>query len=1008
MTDSGNAHSRADALGEQSTVDRLERDTQRRGRALFADVRRQERRRGPSELLYSWIMSLTTADERLKVELFRFVDALPSLKNPDAVSAHLAEYLLQPGVRLPPGAGALLVNLRRYGPTRALLASACETGARMMARRFIAGLDAREATAAVRDLRRRHMGFTLDLLGEAVTSEAEAHAYQKQYLDLIGDLSQTALGWTADAQTDDAPFGPIPRVNVSVKLSSLYARFDPMAADATADAVKARLRPILTLARQRGVFVNFDREQHDFCEITQRIFCEILDEDEHRDSQDVGIVVQAYLRRAETDLRALHAWAQKRGAPVWVRLVKGAYWDYETIIAAQRGNPVPVYAHKSETDACFERCATYLIEHWQTLRPAIATHNIRSAAHAQAVAASLALPRRTVEFQALYGMGDSIARALAGQGERVRVYTPFGRLLPGMAYLVRRLLENTSNDSLVRSSGGSGDTAALLEKPVTPALSDPGPASSGFRNLPETDFALAGSQAEMAAALDRVRGALGATVPIIMDGKHETSERVFVRADPSDTARIVSRVNFATQEQATRAVDAASRSFPAWRDTPVVDRANLLRRTADWFEKRKFEIAAWQVYEAGKPWRDAEGDVAEAIDFCRYYADEIERLSAGRRRNIPGEWNEYVYDARGPAVIIAPWNFPLAILTGMAVAALVAGNTVVLKPSEQTSRVGLFLQEALEAAGIPPGVSNFLPGDGEEIGPTLVEDPRVALIAFTGSRAVGLGIIEIAAVVRPGQREIKRVIAEMGGKNAIIVDEDADLDEAVGGILASAVGFAGQKCSACSRVIVIGSAYDSFCARMADAVRSIRIGPADDPATTLGPVVDSDSRDRVLRYTRLGREEGRLLAECTPTPTLAESGWYVPVSIFTDCPKDGKLWSEEIFGPVLAVVKAPDMTEALRMADDSLYALTGGLYSRSPRNIQRVRREFRVGNLYINRKITGAMVDRQPFGGARLSGVGSKAGGPDYLLQFLVPRTITESVMRRGFAPTADVSGGGV
>jgi RHH-type transcriptional regulator, proline utilization regulon repressor / proline dehydrogenase / delta 1-pyrroline-5-carboxylate dehydrogenase len=415
-------------------------------------------------------------------------------------------------------------------------------------------------------------------------------------------------------------------------------------------------------------------------------------------------------------------------------------------------------------------------------------------------------------------------------------------------------------------------------------------------------------------------------------------------------------------------------------------------------------MAAWMAYEVGKPWREADADVAEAIDFCRFYADEMVRLSEPRKRNVPGEWNEYHYDARGPAVIIAPWNFPLAILTGMAVAAIVAGNPVVLKPSEQASRVGYFLMEALQAAGIPAGVAHFLPGDGEEIGPTLTGDSRVALIAFTGSKAVGLSIIKTAAEVKPSQREIKRVIAELGGKNAIIVDEDADLDEAVLGVLWSAVGFAGQKCSACSRVLVIGSAYEPFCHRLAEAIKSIRIGPSEDPATTLGPVVDADSHARIHRYIEIGKQEGRLLAQVPVPEHLEGRGYYVPASVFADCPPDGRLCQEEIFGPVLAVLKVKNMDEALSVADSTLYALTGGLYSRSPKNIERIRREFRVGNLYINRKITGALVDRQPFGGARMSGVGSKAGGPDYLQQFLVPRTITESVMRRGFAPSAEVT----
>lgn len=997
----------------------IEQATQTRGRRLLSDVQRQEKKGSLTEVFYSRLMALSTRDEKLKVELFRFVDALPALKSPESVARHLIEYLVRPDVSLPPGGTQLLTGLAATAPSRALLHFASHTGAKLMAGRFIAGRDGVEAVKEIERLRRVPMTFTMDLLGEAVTSETEALAYQKKYLDLVADLARLSQAWPAVEQLEKASYGTLPKVNVSVKLSSLYARFDPMAADATVAAVKERLRPILTLARKSGIFVNFDMEQHDFCTVTQRIFFEIFTEPEFNDWPDVGIVAQAYLKRSEADLVALRDWAKERGTPVHVRLVKGAYWDFETIIAAQRHHPVPVWEKKPLTDACFERCTEFLLDNWQHLRPAIASHNVRSSSKAQALAEAKGVPARTVEYQVLFGMGEPIGRALAAQGERVRVYVPFGELLPGMAYLVRRLLENSSNDSFIRKSGEQSATDTLLADPTTTpgslapaALASEGKPIVSFVNNPEIDFAMPENQEKMQQALAQIEKDLGFTVPIVIGGKREAfppaaetaggNGYLFERQDPSETATVASRAHFATVEQAEKALAAAAAAFPAWRDTPVTDRAALLRGVAEQFEKRRFEISAWMVREVGKPWREADADVAEAIDFCNFYAAEMERLAEPRKRNLPGEWNEYFYDARGPAVIIAPWNFPLAILCGMAVAAIVAGNPVILKPSEQASRVGYFLQEALEAAGCPAGVSNFLPGDGEAIGPTLVNDPRTALIAFTGSKAVGLSIIRSASEVKPGQREIKRVIAELGGKNAIIIDEDADLDEAVVGALASVAGFAGQKCSACSRILVIGDAYEPFCHRLGEAVRSLQIGPASDPATTVPPVVDAESQARVLRYVEAGKAEGKLLAQQPVPAALEGKGYFVPVSAFVDCPADGRLCQEEIFGPVVAVLKVKDLDEALALADNTMYALTGGLYSRSPKNIERVRREFRVGNLYINRKITGAVVDRQPFGGARMSGIGSKAGGPDYLQQFLVPRTITESVMRRGFAPTEE------
>jgi RHH-type proline utilization regulon transcriptional repressor/proline dehydrogenase/delta 1-pyrroline-5-carboxylate dehydrogenase len=420
--------------------------------------------------------------------------------------------------------------------------------------------------------------------------------------------------------------------------------------------------------------------------------------------------------------------------------------------------------------------------------------------------------------------------------------------------------------------------------------------------------------------------------------------------------------------------------------------------------RRRFELAAWEVYECAKQWREADADVAESIDYCAYYAREMRCLAQPLHRDLPGEDNCYFYEPRGVAVVIAPWNFPMAILCGMTTAALVAGNTVIMKPAEQSSVIAAHLMNILQEAGIPPGVVNYLPGVGEEIGPMLVSHPDVALLAFTGSRQVGLLINRQAAEMAPGQDHVKRVIAEMGGKNAIIIDEDADLDEAVHGVVHSAFVYQGQKCSACSRAIALEGIHDLFLNRLIEATRSLKIGPAEDPGALVGPLIDEAARRRVLEAIERGKREARLVYAGEVGP-LAQEGPYVGPHIFADVPPDAFLAQEEIFGPVLAVMKARDLDHALEIANGTAYALTGGVYSRSPDHIARIKRAFRVGNLYINRKITGALVDRQPFGGYKLSGIGSKAGSPDYLLQFLIPRTITENTMRRGFAPLARAEG---
>jgi len=403
------------------------------------------------------------------------------------------------------------------------------------------------------------------------------------------------------------------------------------------------------------------------------------------------------------------------------------------------------------------------------------------------------------------------------------------------------------------------------------------------------------------------------------------------------------------------------------------------------------------VLEIGKQWDQAYADVAEAIDFLEYYAREMIRYGRPQRvGSAPGELNHYFYEPKGLAAIIAPWNFPLAISMGMASAAIVSGNPVVFKPSAITGIIGHHLVEIFKEAGLPDGVFNFTPGRGSVMGDYLVDHPDISLIAFTGSMEVGLRIIERAAKVHPGQINVKKIIAEMGGKNAVIVDDDADLDEAVPHILYSAFGFQGQKCSACSRVIVLDAVYDRFIERLVSMAKATSVGPSENPAHYMGAVADDKAMNSILEYIEIGKKEGQILYS---SPVPAGDGYFVPMTIVGGIRPEHRLAQEEVFGPVLAVMRAKDFDQAIEWANSTRFALTGGIFSRSPEHLATARRELRVGNLYINRNNTGALVERQPFGGARMSGVGTKAGGPDYLLHFMDPRVITENTMRRGFAP---------
>jgi RHH-type proline utilization regulon transcriptional repressor/proline dehydrogenase/delta 1-pyrroline-5-carboxylate dehydrogenase len=525
---------------------------------------------------------------------------------------------------------------------------------------------------------------------------------------------------------------------------------------------------------------------------------------------------------------------------------------------------------------------------------------------------------------------------------------------------------------------------------------------STFKNEPLLDFSEEPNRRTVLSGLQEVENLIRKDAfyarPII-NGEELRSADTFSRTDPSDQTTTIGVVEFGDLKAAERAVATCSEGLPAWRATSIDHRAQVLTRIASIMRERKSFLTGLIIREVGKTWREADADVAEAIDFCDYYAAEILRIAPPHlTEQVMGEENYYLYQPRGVTVVISPWNFPLAIACGMAVAALVTGNTVVLKPAEQSSLIAHQFARIILEAGVPKDAFSFLPGRGEEVGPYLVQHPQVAMIVFTGSRAVGLQIVNSAAHVPPGQRMIKKVVAELGGKNAIIVDEDADFDDAIRGVLASAFGFAGQKCSACSRLIVVGSAYEPFIQRLAAATADLIVGTARDPSSFLGPVVDQEACDRITT-TIASASNLTLLAQAKVPAELFQRGNFVPPTIFQDVPTTHPIWTDEIFGPVVACVQARDFDHALSLATSSEYALTGGVFSRHPQNLAKAKEEFRVGNLYINRSITGALVGRQPFGGFLMSGIGSKAGGPDYLLQFMEPRVITENTMRRGFTP---------
>jgi RHH-type proline utilization regulon transcriptional repressor/proline dehydrogenase/delta 1-pyrroline-5-carboxylate dehydrogenase len=961
-----------------ASADTLESLTQAIGRELLEASRATPASALSRKFWSDKLLAYTLQSEKFKTELFRFIDVFPVLRSPAAIHQHLHEYLVRPDLPLPPG---IAVALKAGGLLKSAQASAIASQVEGMARTFIAGSTLEEALPALRTRWDEHIGFSVDLLGEAVVSHAEARACQARYQEILDALPAAVAAWPADPILDSDHLGPIPRANVSIKISALDGHVSPVDTEGTLHRLTEALAPLLEKARAHNVLINFDMEHHALHDLTLRLFkhcCERFD-------FPAGLALQAYLQSIDDDAADLIEWSRANRRRVTVRLIKGAYWDYETIHAEMMNWPAPVWPKKPQTDAAFERAAALFVKHTPTraeeggIALAVGTHNVRSVARTLALVQQRGLPANAVEFQALRGMAGDLKLALAQRRLRVREYVPLGEMIPGMSYLVRRLLENTSNTGWLRAGNSAVPDEQLLAPPAEVA---PPPAvvrgvsqsEIHFTNEPLRNFSLPGPRAAFADAL------AAATLPRVQNDT------------PLSTACDM--------------VASAAAVFPAWRDTGVRQRADIVLKAADRLSADRDRLSGVIVKESHKTWAEADADVCEAIDFCRYYALHALELQQPRRigPSLTGERNEFRALPRGVASIISPWNFPLSIATGMTVAALVTGNTAILKPAEQTPGIASLLCAHLHAAGIPKDVLHFCPAPGETVGAALVRHPLVATIAFTGSKAVGLDILQAAAHTPPEATFIKRVICEMGGKNAMIVDDSADLDDAVLAVRHSAFGFAGQKCSAGSRLILLDSIHDAFVARLVEATRAMIAGDPTDPATDIGPVIDEAAAAKIRQYIDLGMQEATLAYPDVPQGTQDPRGpeTLIRPHLFVGVRPESRLATEEIFGPVLAVMRAKDFDHALQLANSSAYKLTGGLFSRTPSHIERARAQFFVGNLYINRGITGAIVGRQPFGGFGLSGVGgggAKAGGPHYLHQFTDPQAITESTLRHGFAP---------
>lgn len=938
-----------------------------------------------------------------KVALFQFIDILPSLTHPDDIHVLFDEYLSDYISPLKPDYFRLFDYLRRKTASP-LIARVLKRNIYQIATMFIPGESIGTAADRIIPLIQKRFGVTLDLLGEKTLTLQEGHDYLQKYSALAQDFSCLVKTRNISSSLNIEGLGPVPHAHISIKLSSLSPHWnyhDPHHAVAT---MQALITPLIFYAVQNRIFIHFDMEQFSTLEITLQLLEKLLVTDEFKEYPFFGMVLQSYLVDSSAILQRMRRLSERRDCPFFIRLVKGAYLEYEQIQSELYNRRCPVFLNKSDTDSRFEYLSRTLIDMFPALIPAIASHNLRSILHATTYASLKGLSKETFELQMLYGMNDSCAVYFNQQGYNVRLYTPLGQFLPGMAYFVRRLLENTSNQSFLRMEYmEEEDESVLLQKP-NPASEFISQSLTHDDGLPfENAPTLALYNTDISDKLNRTIHEFDyftkySPFPVVVNGEFFHAERYNRHSVLSPDTTLLS-FSLASPIHCDQALISCERHAHTWKQSDLSLRVGLCHTLAAQLEHHRMKLIACLVHEIGKSREESDYEVREAIDFCRYYATEAKRLFGKKllQRFLQGERNDTYYEGKGTCVVISPWNFPLAILCGMSVAALVSGNPVILKPSELSTGIAFYFFDLLRESGFPKEIIHFLPGLGEITGDYLVRHSSSKIIAFTGSKEVSLKILDGSRHhINSSQRHVKQVITEMGGKNAIIVDETADPDEAIPGIIQSAFSFAGQKCSACSRVILTPNVSELFLKRFIQAVSVLKGGSPVEPKTELGPVIDEISAKRLLENIQTFKDSADLIYAGNFIESLP---CYIPPHVFLTPQSDHPLMQEELFGPILTFFKAKSLEHAIEVANDTSFGLTAGIYSRKPSHINYFKQKLASGNLYINKPCTGAVVGRQPFGGIKLSGTGLQAGGSEYLLQFVNARTISENTLRHGFSP---------
>lgn len=940
------------------------------GKELFAFI---EKKKSFTDLK-NVFLQLSTFDQKLQTQLFKFVDVLPSLKHKDSVAKILSEYIDESKFKV-----GFLVDFVSHLPiVRDVFKTSIEQLVAFLARTFICGKNIEEAKQTIAKLKKKNQIYTLDILGEVVLTQKEADFYYNKYIDLLQNIKE---------------------LNISVKLSALVPQINKNNFEEKKLVLKHRLANLFRIAKENSATVNVDTEHYETKELFFAVTKEVLQDPEFNDFDNVGIVIQAYLKDSKKDFLTWLSWLKLHQKKITIRLVKGAYWDYEQAHALQKNWAVPVFEDKALTDLRYENLVDLALNNTEYFRPAFASHNIRSLAYILKVVEAKQISKNDFEIQMLYGMLDDLKDYFSQKGFCLRVYLPYGELLPGMSYLVRRLLENTANDSFLKQ--GFIDKKSKEELLQAPSIKKTNlQIKRGFQNSPEIDFSLEKNRNKFKNYLNTNLEKLNAEriCALIVAGKMQESFESFFTINPAKHDQVLAKVFKANIEDCDLAIKEAKKVQKDWQDVDLKKKVRAFRETAQELERQRLFFNMLLVSEAGKAWQEADAEVCEAIDFLNYYADSaLETFNTNKLRSLPGEKNTNRYSALGLSLVISPWNFPLAIMLGMTSASLICGNAVIVKPSSQTPLVAyealmILLNNISKYCGSKyKAVLSFLPGSGAVIGDYLINHKDIACIAFTGSNETGMHINEAAIKARP----VKRFIAEMGGKNPIIVERTADLDEAIPGVIYSAFGYSGQKCSACSRVIIEEEIYEDFKTRLVEAVAEVKYGDPLNFEFYSGPVIDQNAFKNINLYIDLAKKYGDVIAEGINSN---EKGFFIEPIIVENLAADAIVTQEEIFGPLLAIYKAQDLDDALKLANNTEYGLTAGLFSRSPEAIEYISNNIEAGNFYINRPCTGAIVSRQAFGGHKNSSIGLKAGGPNYLLNFVLEKTITENTMRRGFA----------